>query len=278
MVFKNSLFKEEYLDLASKFVSQVLGYDVVIERILNVELPKEKVESKSMTVDVLLKLSDSSICLIELNPRFNKYLHQRNMAYLSTIYVQNTKMGEEYSEELTFRLIDLTYGLKETEEVRNYYVQTDKQSQYVQNFEILEINMDKVKEYWYTRDEEKIKEYAYIIMTDLKPEELKELNEILEGDEVIMKFKDNVEKLNKEESYVRLWTYEQERNADMKAIRKEALEEGEEKGKAKGLEQGLEQKESEMIQNMYKNKFSLKDIMKVTSFPLSKVQHILGLF
>ena len=61
--------------------------------------------------------------------------------------------------------------------------------------------MDKISRLWYFKDEEKIKDYKYLIMQNLNKEELEKLSKKCEGDEIIMRFKEKLNKLNESNQY-----------------------------------------------------------------------------
>ena len=69
---------------------------------------------------------------------------------------------------------------------------------YVENFKIIEYNMDKIMDIWYSLDEEKIYKYKELIMLDLDEEGLEKLGRITGGDKLMEEFREKVEKINEE--------------------------------------------------------------------------------
>ena len=101
VVFKNTLFSGNDLDLSSEFLSRILNKKVEVIRIENTELPVDKVMEKKKIVDVLAKI-DGGYCHIELNANNMPFLHERNFSYFASIYVQRVKLGEKYEESASF--------------------------------------------------------------------------------------------------------------------------------------------------------------------------------
>ncbi len=63
--------------------------------------------------------------------------------------------------------IDLSYGKKDELEKRTYYVMDEDGYLYIENMKIIEHNMDRITDFWYSKNKEKIEEYKYLIMLGL---------------------------------------------------------------------------------------------------------------
>ena len=163
-VFKNVLFDGSDLKLSSKFLSEVMKRDIEVIRIENTELSNRKFKDRHASVDVLLYTSDGYYHL-EMNSHYTKFLNQRNFCYACNVIAQKSKKGEKF-DTTKYTQINFTYGMKCDKESEVYNVQSIGNKRYVQNFEIIEINMDMVMKYWYTRDESEILKYKYLIILD----------------------------------------------------------------------------------------------------------------
>ena len=51
-------------------------------------------------------------------------------------------------------------------------------NEYIKNFMIYDINMEKIKDIWYSKSRSEIEKYKYLIMLDLEQKELKELEKL----------------------------------------------------------------------------------------------------
>lgn len=189
----------------------------------NVERNTGNLSVRRKRQDILLTTNHGKID-IEMNACVKDYLHARNMAYQCDNYSHYTLVGEEYTEEMQIIQINFTYGLGEEDKriVRKYYTQDDTQKKFVKNFLIIEYNMDKIMEFWYSKDEKNIEKYKYFIMLDLMPEDL---NKLSEKDKVVEEYKMNVEIINRDVRFREYMSEEEDRrkcyNSDISIAKKE---------------------------------------------------------
>ena len=159
-------------------------------------------------MDVLLDTNIGKI-EIEMNATNPSYLHTRNMAYICDTYSHYTMVGEDYLEDVGIIQINFTYGLKnEKEIVRKYYMQDKTEKKYVKNMMIIEYNMDRIKNIWYSKNEKEIEEYRYLIMLDL---ELDELEKLGKKDRLVKEYKMIVEMVNNDPNFKRRISEEEDR-------------------------------------------------------------------
>jgi len=187
-----------------KLLESILEKNIFDLRFLNNELPVNNIYERNKTVDVLA-LVDNEYVHIELNSNCSKFLHMRNFVYFSEIYSKKTKRGDEYDYKTKFIHIDLTYGLKEDFNVLKYYLMNKDGIKYLDNIEIIEFNMDSLKKYCYTETSEEYLKFKHLIMLDL---DKKELENIVLGDEFMKEYKDRIELLNEDTTFVSAISYE----------------------------------------------------------------------
>ncbi len=84
--------------------------------------------------------------------------------------------------------------------------------------------MDKIMDFWYAKDEEKIKEYKYFIMLDLDKEDLSILSK---KDKLVNKYMSNLEELNEDPEFREYMTVEEDQrkiyNTEIDLARKNGL-------------------------------------------------------
>jgi len=267
-VFKAIFCDENNKHMMIKLLESILEKNIFDLRFLNNELPVNNIYERNKTVDVLA-LVDNEYVHIELNSNCSKFLHMRNFVYFSEIYSKKTKRGDEYDYKTKFIHIDLTYGLKDDEDVIKYYVMSNKEKKYIENFEIIEFNMDSLKKYCYTSSE-KYEKFKYLIMLDLNKEEL---SNVVLGDEFMKEYKEKIETLNEDETFTSAISYEDDQKYILNTEKWISFEEG----KEKGLEQGVEQGINISVKNMYKNNIDIEQIAKILEISQDKVKQILEL-
>ena len=117
--------------------------------------------------------------------------------------------------------------------------------------------MDKISRLWYFKDEEKIKDYKYLIMQNLNKEELEKLSKKCEGDEIIMRFKEKLNKLNESNQYDTLIDQVDEDRFWKNTFIKQGI--------SKGLKQGIAQEKENLARNMLKDGVNIGKIAKYTN-------------
>ncbi len=263
-VFKEIFLKEENEDLLKKLLKVALKEVSIkeIKKVLNTEKNVRNIHVRRKYVDVLLE-TDIGLVAIELNSTVKDYLHVRNLAYQCDTYSHYTETGEYYREDIYIIQINLTYGIKNDEEImRVYEIQDKTQKKFVENFQVIEYNMDKVMKYWYTKDEKKIKEYLYLILLDLGKEELEEVaKESLE----VEKYMKDLEKVNEDPRFREFMTKEEDerkiRNTELYAAREE------------GLSQGFLQGKIEIAKNLL-GILSIEEISKATGLEIEEIKKL----
>lgn len=226
IVFKTVMLKHQVI--LKKIIESILGEEIESLRILNNELIVINVKSKKRVVDILLQIKNQYVN-VEMNNNKEDYIHIRNRTYLFNMINESIGVGEDYVHLLKNEYIgiNLTYH-NGGEEIRNEYkLQTKNGKCYIENFKIIEINMEKLKRSWYNLSMEEKERYKYLEMLDMEEEKLKELSK---GDEVVKKYEKEIKKLNEDKEFrMHITEEEDERliyNSDMRLAEERGIEKG----------------------------------------------------
>ena len=258
-VFKTILCDQDNPYLFQEFLSRILKKKVEIVEFLRNELPVNTTLEKVKTVDVLVK-ADGEYIHIEVNTGIPNYLHIRNFVYFSTLYSKKVQRGESYDYVTKFIHFDFTYNMKDKyEDYLEYYVQTSNGEKYVENIKIIEYNMDKIMEYWYNEDEEKVKEYKHLIMLNLKTDDLKQISR---GDDFVDKFNDKLTNLNEQETFQSAMTYEEDQKLILNTEKKISYEEG------------VNERNIEIAKNLLSKGMDIVDISEVTGLSIEEIKKL----
>jgi len=268
--FKEVFLNEKNEALLKKILELVLG--VSIKEIVreNIERNQGNVKVRRKNLDILLNTDKGKID-IEMNAHAKEYIHARNLAYQCDNYSHNTLVGEDYTEEVQIIQINFTYGMKKKDQkiLRKYYVQDDE-LKYANNFVIYEYNMDKIMEFWYSKDEENIEKYKYLIMLDLKPEELKVLSK---KDRWVEKYKMDVEIINRDVRFREYISEEEDRRKCYNSEIRIATEKGIKKGLKKGKKEGMKENSIEVAKKMLQiPTITLKQIAECTNLSIEEIK------
>ena len=267
-VFKTIFCDEDNPSLLKELLERIFKKKIESIEFLRSELPVVSVVDRSKTVDVLVKV-DNEYLHIELNCNYKNYLHTRNFIYFTNIYSRKTVRGKKYDFKTKFIHIDFTYGLsKKIEDVTHYYVMSNNGKKYIHNFEIIEYNMDKITDYWYNLDMEKVKEYKYLIMLDLEKDDL---DKISNGDDFVEAYEDKVTDLNNQETFRSFMSYEEDQELIQNTEKAMAYEEG----TKNGVSQGIKQEKLEIAKNLLSlGTLSIEDISKATGLDTNTLQKL----
>ena len=142
----------------------------------------------------------------------------------------------------------------------------------IENLQIVEINMDKIKKIWKEKKKE-VKKYKHVLMLMLEREEIKKLKKEEKGDKIIMAYEKEINKINKD--FVFEWDYEKDNEMLINSLKKEYREEGEAKGIQKGHLAGLKEGKTSIAQNLKKMNMSLDFIAKALNVSKNQAMQLL---
>ena len=130
---------------------------------------------------------------------------------------------------------------------------------------IREINIDRLLEFWYDKNEKKIKEYQYIIMLGLGPEEIERMYSITK-DRLVKKYMKEVKRVNEDPRFREYMTKEEDQKKILKSLITEATAEGEKVGE--------KQSKIEMAKKMLKAGESIEKIIIYTELSREEIEKI----
>lgn len=218
--------------------------------------------------------SNNAIINIEVNGSNKNYIKPRNTSYMCDNYSNHTLVNNEYTEDKQIIQLNYTYGMRSKVPIKKYKIlNTDRNDNkpFVKNFIIYEINMEYMMNFWYNRNKQEVNKnfkniikYKYFIMLNLKLDELKELINITNHDERIVKFMEELKKVNTIPEYRQYITEEQDYQFRLNSERHE--------GEKRGLEIGEQKQKEKTIIEMLKENFSVDVISKILKMPVEQVK------
>ena len=220
--FKEIMLKEGNEELLKLILEKILKLKINSIEINNIELLTGNIHTRKKSVDVLLTTNVGKI-EVEVNACNKDYVRPRNMAYISDIYSHNTLVGESYDITTKIIQINLSYGLDDEKELRVYRVQDEENKLFVNNLIIYEVNMEYYMKMWYDKDKKGIDENKYLIMLDLKKEELDRLSQ---KDKVVHRYMDDLVELNKKPEFRQYMSEEEDKRKIQNSLINQARREG----------------------------------------------------
>ena len=123
--------------------------------------------------------------------------------------------------------------------------------------------MDKITDYWYNLDMEKVKEYKHLIMLDLEKDDL---DKISNGDDFVEAYEDKVTDLNNQETFRSFMSYEEDQELIQNTEKAMAYEDG--------ISQGIEQEKLEIAKNMLAKKMDISIVSELTGLDTNTLQKL----
>ena len=274
--FKEVFMKEENKDLLIALLESILDIKIEELKYLNLEKNVDNINIKKKYFDLHVRTKNESI-QIEVNPNVLEYTRPRNVSYICDTYSHEVLKGDNYNEESKIVQINFTYGLmnsnKYYEDVayRMYKIQDEEGKKYVENFTIYEYNMDYLMKVWYSKNEKEIAKYKYIIMMDLKKEELEKLSK---KDRVIDKYMEEVVRVNEDPEFHQYMSWEEDQRKIQNSLRKEYREEGLAEGRAEGLAEGKAEAKEELAKKMKEDGLDIQSISKYTNLTIEEIEKL----
>ena len=139
--------------------------------------------------------------------------------------------------------------------IREYKIRDKHNNEFIKNFIIYDINMEKVKDIWYSKSKKEIENNKYLIMLDLDLEELDELSKISK-DRRVNKYMDEVKRVNEDPEFREFISAEEDNRKIENSIKKELREDG--------IKEGQKERNVEIAKNMLRDNIPIITISKYT--------------
>ena len=264
--FKEVFGKEENKDILKKLLEEIL--QVEIERIeyLNLERNVDNVKVKRKHLDLYLETNIGKI-QVEVNTTNSKYVKPRNMSYLCDIYSHHTLVGQEYDQDTLIIQININYGQQDEKYIREYRLRDESGKEYIRNFIIYEINMEKYMKLWYNKNEKELEKSKYIVMLNLEKEELEKLSK---KDKVVIKYMKEIERVNENPQFREYMSAEEDNKKIENSLKREWMEEG----LKEGIKEGSYKRNIEIAKTMLEKGMNNELISEVTGLSIEEIKKL----
>ena len=256
IAFKEVFMKEESKDILTKLLETILYVEIKDMRFLNLERNVDNIHVRRKHFDMFLDTNIGKI-QVEVNSEEPKYLHARNASFIFDTYSHEVRRGKEYNEDTLIIQINLSYRTKIEEIKRIYKVMDKRGNEYIKNFMIYDINMEKIKDIWYSKSRSEIEKYKYLIMLDLEQKELKEL-EKLSQDRSVCKYMKKLEEVNEDPEFREFISAEEDNLKIENSIKREAIE----------------QEKQEIAKSMLEDNIPIEQIAKYTNLSKEEIENL----
>ena len=149
--------------------------------------------------------------------------------------------------------------------IREYKIRDKHNNEFIKNFIIYDINMEKVKDIWYSKSKKEIENNKYLIMLDLDLKELDELSKISK-DRRVNKYMDEVKRVNEDPEFREFISAEEDNRKIENSIKKELREDG--------IKEGQKERNIEIAKNLLKNNVDISVIASSTGLTKEKIERL----
>ena len=227
----------------------------------NTKLLKDYMNAKERTLDYLV-LTDEGYINIEINNYNENWRVNRDITYACKVLTNSLEKKKEYKDMQKVTQINLNRLGKDKDAYEVYrFNATNNSKGYPKTLtdmiEIYMLNVDFYKEMVYNGNKKFIEDNYLLCAMDLQPEDI---DNISEGNESLMEYKKDLEKINDNEDFVKWISSEEEAEMFERTRILVAEEEATKRGMKKGLEQGLQQGLEQGIQQGIKQGETNKQI------------------
>ena len=267
--FKEIMMKEENFNILKKVLETILKVRIQEIKLQPLNLNTGNIHIKGKEVDLLV-ITEQGKIEVEVNTYYNDYVRTRNFSYITSIYNNQVTVGEKYNEDTNIIQINLNYGVKDTEYKRVYKVRDETGKEYIKNFCIYEINMEKLKEIWYDKNELEIEKNKYLLMLDMEISDLKKLSK----DRVVKEYMEKIEKLNEDPIFINWITKEKDEQMIKNTQLYRATQEGINIGISQGINQGMKKEKLEIAKNLLEQNVDIDVIMSATGLTKEEIEKL----
>jgi len=271
-IFKSIFLSENSKDLMASLLKSILGREVKIIDYPPCNIPVKKAWEKATTVDFIVEL-DGEVVHLEVETGTSLETRMKNFIGFIKVISQNATRKESYDTETRYLHIDFQYGLGPNKKlISKFHLDEEEDDErYLKNIEMLSINMDSAKNFWYTNDKLNIEKYKYLIMLDLDG---KELDKLKKGDDLVEKFQKKLCELNDWDRFKSDMTMEEKEKMVANTKIYNAEKKGLEDGKKLGLEVGKKENQIEIVKNLKAKNMDLQFISEITGLSIDEIKNI----
>ena len=156
------------------------------------------------------------------------WLNDRNFSYACKILSNAVEKSQNYKEVTKVIQINLCHLGNTEKGIVKYQIRSEEkvlgfEEVFTEKMEIYVVNVDFYKKMVYNGNKKFICENYLLCALDLS---LKEIDKISEGNEILMNFKEELEKINDDEDFVKWMSYEEEQEKIKNTFIKEGFDAG----------------------------------------------------
>jgi len=261
------------------FIEQVIKQKINKIEMKNPKLLKDYMNTKDRTLDYLV-LTDYGYINVEINNYYEDWRINRDITYACKVLTNSITKENEYKNIPKVIQININRMGKNKDGIEIYKFNGTNNSKGFPKtisdiIEIYMVNIDYYREMVYNKNNKFINENYMLCVMDLQPSDI---DNIKEGNGLLMEYKKDLEKINNDEDFVNWISSEKEaemfERTRLLIAEERAIERGMKKGMEEGYKQGIEQKQLEIIKSMLNKKMDDVLISEITGVSIEEIEKI----
>ncbi len=259
-VFKSIIVDNNDYTVMNNILSDILDREVKVKRYYNTELKTKNKKTKENRLDVVLETTDGTFINLELNSNYDKSIKIRNYIYYSGMCSELSPKGKKKRIPKEVIQINLNFNEGNNKPLKEEYYLRNKEGEIlIENFRIINVNIERYKDTWYDKNIEGDKRYIYLTMLGTNEKELKRL---AKSEEKIREVSEKMIRFNEDGTITNVLTPEEDEEFVMELRRQEAYDNG-----------AKDTMRSNAI-SMIKEKIPLKIVSKVTKISIKELKKL----
>ena len=265
-IFKAIFRSEELRDIIANFLSiltKIPKRDIMKASFQGGELPKSHQNEKGRICDVIIKIDENRLIIVEMNKQESPYLIERNSGYLMAIMTQKQPIKSSKLPCSYLISIDNFNGFEETDGILEFAIYNKHGIKEHGKYTSIHLIIENILNDDYNGNKE-IKK----MMTLLKMTKIKDMEEKFKGDEEYMRIIEKIKSLVCKPELIGYYNLKEVHESELEWTRQESLKDGIAEGKAEGITEGIMSQQRAIVKNMLAKKYSKKeisDILNITS-------------
>ncbi len=255
-VFKSIIVDNNDYTVMNNILSDILDREVKVKRYYNTELKTKNKKTKENRLDVVLETTDGTFINLELNSNYDKSIKIRNYIYYSGMCSELSPKGKKKRIPKEVIQINLNFNEGNNKPLKEEYYLRNKEGEIlIENFRIINVNIERYKDTWYDKNIEGDKRYIYLTMLGTNEKELKKL---AKREEKIREVSEKMIRFNEDGTITNVLTPEEDEEFVMELRRQEAYDNG----------------VKNTAISMIKEKIPLKTVSKVTKINIKELKKL----
>lgn len=241
-------------------------------KVINNNLPLDRIKEKSSSADVLLSIKENIINL-EMNKDYYKGLFEKNDLYAHKILSRAVTKGDIYKEYRSLIQININ-NFDKFKKAISVFKMIEEETHEIEseNFIKYHISLPKILQKYYNKEKLSYLEKMLCVIGTVKQNDLEKISM---GDDVMMEYESKIKDLSDDERFANLYDVEEERAREAFLKEKYRIEIATEKGLEQGIEQGMKQEKTTIIKNMIKKGMDQTTIIELTGIDEKSLKELM---